>query len=268
MTAFNNCKAVSFADDNDVVVYPVEDSLCPLWFAPEELVDLRNQVKEHAEHLKAKGYGMLLKNVFDENNKSVQKHINALAKLPGRECPRGTEVYLFHQHRDQVDRNHSNVVKNVLNRQRLLRQRNIELGEDKLRSISRKHSRNSRIFARRVGIADQRAINEGDDLWDAQTIIKELNQGNAKMAQRKVSVPDVYSLGDKVGGVSNMVNLAYMASRLNHSSSKIPDAVLSPSTSKTKNTFSNVIQDALTLLEDEDLAVPSLGAPSFMAKTA
>lgn len=267
-----NPKTVSFADGNDVVYFTVEDSLFPLWLAPEELVHLRNLVKADADYLKTKGYGMLLKNGYDENDKSVQKHMNALSQLPGRECPRGTEVHLFHQHRDQVDRIHCKVVQGVLNRQRLLCQKSAseELVPEKLRSISRKHSRHSRIFARRLGLADQLAVKEGDDIWKARSIIKELNQGNAKMARRKVSTPDVCSLGEKVCGASQMVGLAYMSARVNHSSkfNQFPDSVFSPTTkTESKNTFSNVIQDALSLLEEEDLDEP-FGVASFMAKTA
>ena len=268
----SNTKSVSFADDSDVVVFQVQDSLSPLWLAPGELLDLRNQVKDDADYLKAKGYGILLKNAFDENDRMAQKHLDAFSQLPGRECPRGTENYLFHQHRDHVDRIHSKVVKGVLSRQRLLKQKNtnVELVPDKLRSISRKHSRSSRLFARRLALADQHALRDGDDIWKAQRIIKELNQGNAKKAQRKVSVPDVCSLGDKVGGVSHMVGLAYMASRINHSSisqnTSLPPAAKTDRTAA-KNTFSNVIQDALSLLDEEDLDA-SFCAPSFMAKTA
>lgn len=269
-----NPKSVRFADENDVVLFYVEEAFYPLWLAPEELLEMRNQAKKDAEYLKTKGYGILLKNGFDESDKLAQKHMSAFSRLPGRECPRGTEVYIFHQHRDQVDRNHSKVVKTVLNRQSLLCQKDSP-SSDKLRSISRKHSRNSKLFARRMGLADQRAVKEGDDLWKAQGIIKELNMGNAKMVRRKASITDVKSMGSKVGGgVAQMVSLAYMTSQIAHknyspSSDQVPVAVLSSGRRAGKNTFSNVILDALDLLDDDlsdDFGAST--APTFMAKSA
>lgn len=280
-------KAVSFADDIvSVKLFKAEEAVSPLWLSSQELQDLREKAKEDAEVLKTKGYGILLKNGFDEGDKRAQKHINAFSQLPGVDCPRGTEVYLSKQHRDEVDRTHSKVVKRVVTRQRGT--------PDRLRNISRKQSRGSRIFARRLGIADQRAVREGDDLCKAQAMVKDLNQenakmvqrkasvhdmggllGNAKMAQRKASVQDLGGLtGTKNGTVGPIFGLAFVATQIAQSKAdRARVTIQSRPSADAVQKCANVIQDALACLDldDEDLMGELFTTPNFpqgVAKTA
>lgn len=283
-----NMKTVSFADDiTRVNLFTAEEAESPLWLSSQELQDLREKVREDAEDLKTKGYGILLKNGFDEGDLRAQKHINAFSQLPGVDYPRGTEVYLSNQHRDEVDRVHSKLVKSVLSRQR---------GHpDRLRNISRKHSRGSRIFARRLGIADQRAVREGDDLFKAQAMVKDLNQGNAKMAQRKASVQDMGVLtgnakmaqrkasvqdmgcltGKKNSTVGPIFGLAFVAAQIAQTKGeRAPVNTLQsrPSAGAVQK-CANVIQDALACLDldDAELMGDPFTTPNFpqgVAKTA
>jgi len=215
-------KQVKFAEDDSVALISYSDvPENPLWLVPDEYVALKTQIREDADALKPKGYHLLLKDCFDEVNKQrAQKHIDAFAQLPGFHCGRGCEMYLSRQHRESRDFNYVSLSTAVLHRQRVLKSKQAgpDFLADKLRSVSRKHSRSSRIFARRLGLADQRAARDGDDLVKAVDIVRELNfNGNAKKAMRKVSNPNdlcdmpyedlPYEREEK--GVAQMLGLSY-----------------------------------------------------------
>jgi hypothetical protein len=200
------------------------DSLNDSWLAPEEYQVLKKQVREEADALKPKGYGLLLKNGFDETQPTqTQRQLDALAQLPGEHYPRGSEVYLSRQHREERDEIHERLVKAVLKRQRTLKTKDMpkDVVAEKLRNVSKKHSRSSRLFARRLGLADQRAVQEGDDVIKALNIVKDLRSGNAKMVRRKSSIEmDLSKLASegKHNGPQSF-GLAYMAGHRNHSGS-------------------------------------------------
>jgi hypothetical protein len=220
--------------------------------------DHRCRVRVEAELLKPKGFGVLLKNCFVEKDKTSQKHINAFSQLPGNDYPRGLEVYLSRQHRETLDDIHRKVIQGVLRRQRTLTEADTPYDVicEKLRSISKKHSRSSRIFARRLGLADARAVREGDDHINAFMLVKELNKGNAKMAQRKASTEDMSSAG-KQGGLPHcqkVFGLAFIASQRNQTSpprklDRVPGHVPVLSARCSATACSEVIQDTLDLLE-------------------
>lgn len=233
----------SDGEDNDLCCPP-----CP------STEDQRCCVRVEAVLLKPKGFGVLLKNCFDEKDKSVQKHINAFSKLPGNDYPRGLEVYLSRQHREALDDLHRKVTQGVLRRQKALKEAGTpcDVTCEKLRSISKKHSRSSRIFARRLGLADARAVREGDDHINAFMLVKELNKGNAKMVRRKESMEDMSSAG-KQGVLPQMFGLAFIASQRNATSEprkldRVPVAVPVLSARSGATVCSDAIQDALDLL--------------------
>ena len=255
-------KRVRFNGNDSIVVFEAGEAESPLWLAQEEYDDFRQKVQEEADSLKPKGYSILLKNGFDESFALSQKYLNAFAKLPEEHCLRGSEVYISKQHRENRDQILRKLSKAVLRRQHLLLENETPADElaEKLRSISKKNSRGSRIFARRIGLADQRAVKEGDDLLVAFAIVKELTVGNAKMARRKASVQT---------GLAGMTGLAYMSSasslRINQefsSTSKmkgrpnttIPTILLptAHAANGTGNSCSRVIKDALGLLDNGD----------------
>ncbi|CAB9518095.1 expressed unknown protein [Seminavis robusta] len=278
-------RRVRFAADNRYKIVEVAPQSCSSCTGDEGFQ--KSQVKVEAELLKPKGYAVLLKNCFDETDKQAQKHINAFAQLPGNEYPRGLEVYLSRHHREDCDQNHKKVTSAVLRRQKTMKAADApaDVLSEKLRSVSKKHSRSSRIFARRLGIADARAVREGDDLIKALTMVKELNQGNAKMVRRKESTEDMSSLSKQGKQGVAIFGLAYMASRTRtHGSSSAPrklDRIPVPAPmlsvrrraegTSLANSCSEVIQDALNLLDfsdEDDSSIEENPAVATVAKTA
>lgn len=198
-------RRVSFSHEDIVEVFEIGEAESPLWYATEDYQGLRQNLRDKAEFLKPRGYGILLKNAFDESFTLSQKYLNAFAKLPPEHCLRGCESYISKQYREEREHAVRRQSKAVLRRQKALQDDEsipAEVRAEKLRSISKKNSRGSRVFARRIGLADQRAIKEGDDLMIAIEIVKEMNLGNAKMARRK---------GSMQTSLASMTSMTYLA---------------------------------------------------------
>lgn len=249
-------KKVRFVEeDNCVIQISAEDAVSSLWLGSEEYIDLKKEAREQADFLRFKGYGVLLKRCFDSATE-VQKHINALAQLPGAEYPLGVEQYLSQQHGEERDWTKDKVRQAVLNRQHILTERNVpaELVSEKLRAVSRKHSRGSRIFARRLGIGLEHALNVGDDAEVAQSLVKSLNLGNAKRVSRRHSL-NRRKDGIDEGGVATMMGMAYLSSKF--SQHNVERISLAPSRPTNTDSCVNLIQNALDLLEfDNDEISP------------
>jgi hypothetical protein len=245
-------KKVRFAaeEDNSVLVFASEEAETPLWLGPGFYKALRKSVREEADQLKPKGYGVLLKRCFDPGP-DVQKQINALAQLPGSECPRGSEQYLSRQHAEECDSVKDKVRGAVLTRQRLLVKKEIpaDVVSEKLRSVSRKHSRSSRVFARRLGIADERAVKDGDDAEKARILVKSLNLGNARVVRRQNSLKK--DIADPTGdqGVARMLGVSFkLASSKFNETHRAERPLLSPEPNSSA-ACAHMIQSALDLLE-------------------
>lgn len=149
-------------------------------------VDPRKRARDDASKLMPKSYGDLLCGSFEDPLDNCQDNINAFVlDVPDADHARGLERYLSPQHKDERDGAREDVVEAVLSRQRQLRKQRVrgvqrrnsihndgraqkpilsgdELME-KLRNASRRYSRPSRIFARRLGIADELAVQQMDD---------------------------------------------------------------------------------------------------------
>ena len=241
-------KIVRFAEENSVIVFTSEEAESPLWRESGDSQASRKSVRDEADVLKPKGYGSLLKRCFDPGP-NVQRQINALAQLPDTDCPRGSEQYLSRQHAEECDWIKSKVRVAVLTRQRVLLKKKMSADDisEKLRSVSKKHSRASRIFARRLGIADERAVKEGDDPKKARALVKSLNLGNAKTVKRRNSLTKAIDLTED-HGVAKITGLSHKVSS-RFDSHKTKRSLLAPTKPVSSESCANMIQSALDLLE-------------------
>ena len=164
-------------------------------------VDPRQRVRDDAAKILSKRYGDLLCGSFDDPIENCQNNINAFVlDVPDAEHARGLERYLSLQHKEERDGAREDVYEAVLARQRQLNKRNRmattaptasrsvarpnsihndgrqqsqgkniisdEERMEKIRNASRQYSRPSRIFARRLGIADELAAQQVDEKED------------------------------------------------------------------------------------------------------
>ncbi|CAB9519456.1 expressed unknown protein [Seminavis robusta] len=171
-------KRVRFSDRRQVVL--LEDntsSSSSNGVSPK--VDHRKGARECAHRLISKGYGHLLKGSFegatDDNTTTdvTQENLNSfVAGIPDRDNVRGLEIYMSPPHREERDMAHEDVVEAVLSKQSQLARRRARQTSfdpsDQLRAASRKYSRTSRVFARRMGIADELAVQEDEALPQQQ----------------------------------------------------------------------------------------------------
>ena len=160
-------------------------------------VDPRQRVRDDAAKILSKRYGDLLCGSFEDPIENCQNNINAFVlDVPDAEHARGLERYLSLQHKEERDGAREDVYEAVLTRQRQLNKHNCmatttaaprsvarrnsihndgrqqsqekdtisdEERMEKLRNASRRYSRPSRIFARRLGIADELAAQQADE---------------------------------------------------------------------------------------------------------
>lgn len=134
-------------------------------------VDPRKAAREQAYILIPKGYGHLLSGCFEDPIDSCQENLNAfVAGVPDRDNSRGLERYMSQQHKEERDQAREDVIEAVLRRQQRLKLdgENADDVANKLRSACRRHSRDSRVFARRLGIADDLAA-RGDKSGQSET---------------------------------------------------------------------------------------------------
>jgi hypothetical protein len=126
-------------------------------------VDPRKAARELAYKLIPKGYGELLKGTFEYPEDNCQDNINAfVAGVPDRDNVRGLERYVSREHKEERDSAREDVVEAVLKRQEHLERQGVSPDEraEKLRAASCLQSQDSRMFARRVAIADEIAVKE------------------------------------------------------------------------------------------------------------
>lgn len=218
----NQQKRVRFADFHTVHVVAHEAdendaALSSSWIGSHDC--MWEKVEFEAEAVKLKGYGILLRDTFDDSlGKDTQSNINAFVQLSGNDCCRGLEMYMSEHHSDERDCAQYKVIHAVLNCQRKLKKKGSSMLEidDALRSVSEKRSRQSRRFARRIAIADEMVARFDKVPTTARTIVKRLSLNNAKTVSRKNSLTDMQVLPSKVS----------------------------------KQEASNVIQNALDILDD------------------
>ena len=139
---------VSFCHKDSVELIQAKD-VESLWYSSNDYDCFRKRLRDDAESLKTKVYGILLRNSFDESSTLSQKYLTAFAKLPGEQCLRGCEGYVSKQHLEERDRLVRRRTQAVLRHQEILKDEkgiSAEGRAEKLRCISKKNSRGSRVF--------------------------------------------------------------------------------------------------------------------------
>ena len=190
-------RIVRFSDEDNICILPVENKEEEFQTQPfiRPRIDPRKSAREAAYQLIPKGYGQLLTGTFGDPADDCQENINAfVAGVPDIDNARGLERYMSQDHKDERDQAREDVVEAVLCRQQHLRLEGLDDNEraEKLRSASRRQSRDARKFARRLGIADDLAAREEQDDDDraARFVASTrhlVGPGNAKKAHRQPS---------------------------------------------------------------------------------
>lgn len=161
-------RRVRFSDRNSICILDrrIDNNDEPMEPASRTArVDPRKAVREDAYRLIPKGYGKLLIDTFEDALDDCQENINAFVVwVPDSDNARGLERYMSQPHKDERDGAREDVLEAVLSRQRQLQKEEVVGNEraDEVRIASRRQSWDSKIFARRLGIADELAVREED----------------------------------------------------------------------------------------------------------
>lgn len=129
-------------------------------------MDARKAARKQAYKLIKKGYGELLKGSFEYPIDNCQENINAfVAGVPDCDNARGLERYMSKEHKQERDLAVEEVLEAVLKLQEHLEEHGISESEctERLRAASCLQSQESRMFARRMGIADALAVKEDEE---------------------------------------------------------------------------------------------------------
>lgn len=296
-------RKVSFSDCNNNRIVVIERRNSNVSNAPRR-VDPRKLAREEAYQLIRKGYGQLLTRSFEDPADNSQDNINAfVVGIPDIDNGRGLERYVSPQHKDERDLAREDVVEAVLTRQRLMLRRggdglsNSERAE-KLRSASRRQSRDSKLFARRMGIADELAVRYLNHAQDSLSTNVDLECSNHSLPKERHSFPGATndlarqpSNRQLEVGIRSMTacmnakkasrqasvrklncSIRSLASSLHSNSSHSHLSCSSVSSSSSTESFSSSIHPSLVLCRnrnrDQALKLPGRGGPPTACECA
>ena len=187
-------RSVCFAEDHNTT--HILHDLCPedQWTSQEEFEDTKKGMKRKIQEWKMKGYNVLLRNTFDNPHPTVQHNINAYSQLDERDCVRGMERSLSTNLDQKVAAVKRRCIKTVLSHQRLMKKENVspDIMQEELAVVSKMQSRSCVLFARRLGKADELAV-QNDDVSAAHKLVQDLNTMTEKLKPRATALTGMTS---------------------------------------------------------------------------
>ena len=146
------------------------EQLDSLWLNYREFCDLRTEVQHVARETKDKGYSKLLTVPKDDEN-MAQMRLDMWAKVENDLNLRGLERQVNSEHKQWRDEERARTRRAVLEAQEYLREdREFEDFSDYLAMISSRNSERSKMFARMMAKADEKAARKGTRLGAVTTI--------------------------------------------------------------------------------------------------
>ena len=159
-------RSVCFVEEHNITHVFSCDADEDQWVSQSEFDEVKRRMKRIVQEWKMKGYGVLLRNTFDNPHPSVQRNLDAYCQLDGRDCVRGMERSLCGNLDQKVSNLKRRCIKTVLSHQRIMRKDgklNADEMEEELAVVSRMQSRPCVQFARRLGKADETVLRSNVD---------------------------------------------------------------------------------------------------------
>lgn len=137
-----------------------------IWFIGEDHTDMKNRCKIEAREWRKLGYSVLLNDSFEYPRNDVQDYLNAFTQLPDRLNRRGIERQCSRKHGDERSELKERSRQSVFRAQEQFKKQGMGKDElvEKLSLCYICACRNARIFARRMGKADEVEIQRLDKL--------------------------------------------------------------------------------------------------------
>lgn len=155
-------KSLRFSEANPSILLietidelPVRD----IWFAPDDYFDMKAKTRYDAKEWRKKGFGLLLKETFENPADGTQEFLNAFCLLDETMSRRGMERHLSRKHGEERSDLKDRARYCVLSNQRRMKRQGMKFSElsDHLALIYHDATRPAKIFARRMAKADERA---------------------------------------------------------------------------------------------------------------
>lgn len=176
-------RSVLFALEHNQTREYEEDPLVEadqIWYIGEDYSLMKARSKMEAKECRRKGFGVLLRDTFAFPREDAQKHLNALVQLDASQSRRGLERSLSRQHGEERSEMKDRARQSVLIHQRRLRREGAKQDEmaEKLSAMYQEVTRSAFLFARRMGIADEVVVKEGEDSTVALEIVETAQKNN------------------------------------------------------------------------------------------
>ncbi|CAB9525268.1 expressed unknown protein [Seminavis robusta] len=128
-----------------------------LWTTSEEQAASRHRTRQRARDLRYENEDVLLRDTFTttDTDKNVQRSLKDFVKSNGN--GRGMERFISREHHEERKAHRARAIKVIIMAQKEAIERGYELAEltEQLRMLSIKFSIHAKIFARRMGKADE-----------------------------------------------------------------------------------------------------------------
>ena len=151
------------------------DIVDDIWFSGDEYIRMKAKSREEARAWRRHGYGVLIKDAFATPQPNVQEYLNAFCQLEDELSRRGLERHLSRQHAEERSDHKDSARQAVFNTQDRLRQRGMKGDEmaDRIFQAYSQQCRTAKVYARRMALADELVVKEGEDSTAAERIMDE-----------------------------------------------------------------------------------------------
>ena len=149
-------KSVSFDESSNTRLVYDGRSTDVLWDFPEFFQEARKLARTEGKAARNAGYSKFVEHSFSEPPEGIQKSLNEFVTLSDA---RGLERFTSRQHYQERKRERAQALQAVLIGQRQAKEQGISqaLAEEQLREVSLVFCLNAKVFARRLGKADEAA---------------------------------------------------------------------------------------------------------------
>jgi hypothetical protein len=176
-----------------------------IWYQPDDYAGMKVRSRADAREARKQGFGCLLVGAFESTRPDVQIRLNAFVKLEDEQSRRGLERFLSREHGDERIDGKDRARSSVVIHQEQLRRDNVQ-GDKMTRALATVYSeavRSATFFARRMGIADELVVKEGEDSTVALEFVDAHMEGKKKRPiERRLSNLSTYSVQSEASQAS------------------------------------------------------------------
>lgn len=185
-------KSVQFNEEKNETLefeHPPDTRYEDLWFTSDDYVVIKAKSREEARMWRRSGYGVLLMDVFYMPVSGTQEFLNAFTQMEGELAARGLERHLCRKHGEERSEIKDRARQAVISHQRRMKRNEIEPDSmaEKLADIYRETVRPAKVFAIKIGKADEYVMACGEDSRPAELLAEAAVGGGNRRMERRLS---------------------------------------------------------------------------------